>query len=519
MSTDRHLAKSAGSLSGLTATSRILGFVRDMVIASAFGTGVAAEAFVVSFRIPNLLRDLVGEGAANAAFVPVLTDCREKNKDQFWGLVSALFLSMAVVLLVLTLLGILFAPQIVSLIAPGFKASGDPGKFPLAVRLTRMIFPYVFLIGLSALAMGVLNSLKEFTSSALGPIFLNLSMIAAGFYFEGRYGPAALVGGVLVGGVLQLACQVPLLFKRGFFFAPPSWGHGALKKIGRLLVPRAMGSGLYQINVFVDSILASFEKWVGSGGQSALYYSNRLFQLPLAIFGISLAQALLPTFSAQNARGDTEGFKRTFSLSVRTLTAAVLPAAAGLAVLSEPIIRILFQRGHFDAISTEITSTALFFYAFGLWSCCMIKILANSFYSMHDTKTPLKVMAFSVSLNIILSLILMRPLKIGGLTLASSFSATVNMALLYLSLRKRIGPCDERGMFSAFWKTLAASGLMGVFAAGYRFWALEPLRETRIGSQALCLAGGVVLSVLFYVGFAYMLKIEEIKAFKKIFSR
>ena len=289
MSTHRRLVVSAGIIGSLTGVSRILGFVRDIVIATAFGTGIAAEAFVVSFKIPNLLRDLVGEGAANSAFVPVLTECREKKSDDFWGLVSTLFCVMAVVLAILSALGMIFAPKIVSLIAPGFAMSADPEKFPLAVRLTRVIFPYIFLIGLSALAMGVLNSLKEFASSALGPILLNVSMIVSGFFFEKKYGPMALVIGVLAGGVLQLACQIPPLMKSGFRFAKPATGHGYGRKIGRLLLPRAFGSALYQINVFVDSILASFEGIVGAGGQSALYYSNRLFQLPLAIFGLSLA--------------------------------------------------------------------------------------------------------------------------------------------------------------------------------------------------------------------------------------
>lgn len=424
---------------------------------------------------------------------------------------------MTLILLVLTALGVLFAPGIVSLIAPGFKASDDPEKFPLAVRLTRAIFPYIFLIGLSALAMGILNSLKEFTSSALGPILLNISMILAGFYFEGRYGPMALVAGVLTGGVLQLACQIPALLKKGFYFAAPDWGHTSLRRIATLLLPRALGSGLYQINVFVDSILASFERWVGLGGQSALYYSNRLFQLPLALFGVSLAQALLPTFSSQAATGDLPGFKRAFSLSTRALVAVALPAAVGLALLAEPIVRIIFERGRFDAHSTAITSQALFFYTFGLLSCCLIKILANAFYALQDTKTPLKSMAAAVLLNVILSLLLMGPLGIGGLTLASSLSATVNLGLLYYFLRKKIGAPDEGALAAGFLKALGASGVMGIFVWFFRARLLEPLAGASIQVQGLSLAGGIASSVLVYVTAAYALGMEEIKAFRKIF--
>src|SRR3990167_948626 len=195
----------------------------------------------------------------------------------------------------------------------------------------------------------------------------------------------ALVIGVLCGGALQLACQVPPLLKSGFRFTRLAFGLEAVRRIGKLLVPRAFGSALYQVNVLVDSVLASFESIVGAGGQSALYYSNRFFQLPLAIFGLSLAQAILPTFSSQMIRQDIQGFKETFSLAVRSLALVVLPASVGLVVLAKPIIRIVFQHGRFDAYSTQVTSSALFFYAFGLLSCCLIKILVNAFYSMQDT--------------------------------------------------------------------------------------------------------------------------------------
>ncbi|MEI8344728.1 MAG: murein biosynthesis integral membrane protein MurJ [Candidatus Omnitrophota bacterium] len=501
----RQMLKSAGAIGALTGVSRVLGFVRDMVIASAFGTGIGAEAFVVSFKIPNLLRDLVGEGAANAAFVPVLTECRQKQPKDYWSLVSSLFFVLAGILLVISVLGVLLAPAIVRLLAPGFVDAADPGKFPLTVRLTRIIFPYILLIGLSALAMGVLNSLREFTSSALGPILMNVCMIVAGVFFERQYGPMALVVGVLAGGFAQLFCQIGPLTKRGFRLVTPGVGHGYGRKIIRLLIPRAVGSGLYQVNVFVDSILASFERIVGPGGQSALYYSNRLFQLPLAIFGVSLAQAVLPTFSSQMVDNDREAFKRTFSMTVRMLTFAALPAAVGLIVLSEPIVRIIFQRGRFDGYSTSITSSALFFYGFGLWSCCLIKIMANSFYAMQDTRTPVKVMGVSVLINVILSLMLMRTLKIAGLALASSLSAAINLTLLYYFLRRRVGPIDEVRILKTLGKVLAASAAMGLFNAGMCRLCLGPPGA----GQILILAGCIIMSIVLYFALCVLLRLEE----------
>lgn len=522
MSTNRVIAKSAGTIGLLTGVSRVLGFIRDIVIAVAFGTGVNAEAFVVSFKIPNLLRDLVGEGAMNSAIVPVLTECREKKKEDFWRLVSTLVAFLGGILVLLSVLGILFTPVIVRLIAPGFVYSADPVKFPLTVRLTRVIFPYIFLIGFSALAMGVLNALKEFKSSAFGPILLNLSMIVSGFYFERTYGPMALVVAVLVGGVLQFACQVPALKRSGFRWERPDWAHSGAKKIGRLLIPRALGSALYQINIFVDSILASFESIVGPGGQSALYYANRLFQLPLAIFGLAMAQAVLPSFSEQLVQKDVPAFKRTFSMAVRSLMLVVLPASVGLVVWAEPIVRILFQHGHFDAYSTSITSGALFFYAFGILSCSLIKVLANSFYAMQDTKTPMRTMFVSVIANVALSLLLMRSLKLGGLTLASTISVTLNVVLLYSALRKRIGAIDEKRIASAFMRMLAASALMGVFCRLYAMAVLGPLSASAKTPQAAGLVAGILASIAVYVLFARLLGIEEMKkvlAWKRAPSR
>ncbi len=508
----RRTLKSAGQIGFLTAISRVLGFVRDLVIAAAFGTGLGAEAFVVSFKIPNLLRDLVGEGAANAAIVPVLTECREKHPRDFWPLVSTLLVTMACVLLVLTLLGVCMAPWIVQILAPGFAHSADPDKYPLTVRLTRVIFPYIFLIGLSALCMGVLNSLKEFKSSAFGPILMNCCMIAAGFFLEKRYGPMALVFGVLTGGAMQLAWQVRPLKDRGFTFTKPVSRHGYSRRIIKLLIPRALGSAIYQINVFVDSILASFEKIVGVGGQSALYYSNRLFQLPLAIFGLSLAQALLPTFSGQVVREDREGFRRTFSMAVRSLIFVAAPAGAGLLAMCRPIIRTIFERGRFDAYSTAITSGALFFYAFGLVSCCLVKVMVNAFYAMQDTRTPVKVMAGSVALNVALSLVLMRSMKLSGLTLASSISATINMAVLYAILRKRAGPFEEKKILALTFKVLLASAVMAIVCVSYAGSYLPDARPIgSTGAAAGRLAAGIVLGILVYLGTCFLLRVEEMK--------
>ncbi len=505
------VVRSAGIIGGFTAISRLLGFVRDMIIATAFGTGLGAEAFVVSFKIPNLLRDLVAEGATNAAFVPIFSECRHKKPEEFWGLVSTVVCVMGMVLAALSILGVVFAPVIVRALAPGFIASADPQKLPLTIFLTRMMFPYLFLIGLSALAMGVLNSLKEFTSSAVGPALLNISMIVTALFFEKTYGPVALVAGVLIGGALQLFFQIPPLLKSGFRFHKPDIRHPYVKKIATLLLPRAFGSALYQINILEDSILASFEKVVGPGGQSALYYANRLFQLPLAMLGLAMAQAVLPTFSSQLAAGDTEAFKKTISMAVRSLLFVMVPAATGLIVLSEPIVRIIFEHGQFGAYSTSITSSALFYYSFGLISCAMIKIFANAFYAMHDTRTPVKLMLYSVIVNFVLSIVFMFPMKIGGLTFASTISATLNMWLLYHFLIRKIGVLDERRIFETLLKVFLSAAVMAGFIFFFRERVLSAHTHAGRLAQGGLLAGGIIAAIAIYFVTALALKLDEAK--------
>ncbi len=318
----------------------------------------------------------------------------------------------------------------------------------------------------------------------------------------------ALVYGVLLGGLFQILCQIPLLLKHGFEFRPVIWSHPLFKKIGKLLIPRALGSAIYQINVFVNSILASFDGVVGAGGLSALYYANRLFQLPLAIFAISLAQAALPTFSMQIIREDREGFKKTLSVTIRSTLFIAIPASVGLALLADSMIRVLFERGHFDEYSSRITSSALYFYSFGLVACCLIKLLVNAFYAMHDTKTPVKTMLTAVGFDILFSLLFMRSLKIGGLALASSLSATLNMMFLYRALRKKIGPLDEKKILKEFLKIIAASAGMGLVILFFDHFFIRPSLGSPILKQGLYLFGSIILGILVYMGLARVLKVE-----------
>jgi putative peptidoglycan lipid II flippase len=474
----KHIIKSAGIIGFATVISRILGFVRDIIIAKFFGTAKYAEAFVVAFRIPNMLRDLIGEGAANAAFVPVLSEYAVKKKEEFWELANVILNLLLIALSVITIAGVLASPLIVRLIAPGFL--GDPEKFAITVKLTRLMFPYILLIGLTAYTMGVLNSLKHFSMPAFSPCLLNIAIIICAIIWgESVMG---LASGVLIGGVLQLGVQIPILYKKGFKFSftplekvgpvtkrgsltgfTRKLNHPAANKIGILLLPRILGSCVYQVNLFINTILASLSGIVGLGGVAALYYANRIFQFPLAIFGIAIAQAVLPTMSREALEIDSDKLKKTLSFSLRVINFIIVPASIGLIVMAVPITRTLFERGKFDRYSTLITADALVFYSIGLFSYSGIKVLVSCFYSLKDTLTPVKIASISLLLNVILSLVLMFPLKIGGLALSASVAGIFNFSALFYALRKKIGCLGGRRILNSFLKVTIA-GLVMAFA-------------------------------------------------------
>jgi putative peptidoglycan lipid II flippase len=497
------LIKSTGVISLATALSRVLGFVRDIVIANYFGTAIYAQAFVVAFRIPNLMRDLVGEGAANAAFVPVLTEeLTKKGKGDFFKLAQVILNLLFWTLLVMTAIGMFASPLIVRLMAPGFLA--DQAKFDVTVQLTRMLFPFLVLVGLWAYAMGVLNTLGHFAAPAFGSCLLNISMILCAMWFgENVFGLSA---GVLAGGTLQLFMQFPPLYAHGWKMRlTGDFSHPKARKVGALLLPRALGACVYQINVFISTILASLSSIVGDGAVAALYYANRIWQLPLAIFGIALAQAILPAMSRHVALNDHGKLKDMLSFSLNILFFILIPSTVGLIMLGEPITKVLLQRGLFTAYSTQITASALVFYSLGLVACGGIKILVSAFYSMHDTMTPLKCAGWSLAANILFNIALMYPLKVGGLALATSASAVVNFVMLYIMLRKKIGDFGSKGIADSFLRVMVSSLVM---AAALKMLALRFSVTTAV-NLGLAIITGLAVFLLS----SYLLNVKEMKDF------
>lgn len=509
MSKNKSILKSASIISLATLCSRLLGFVRDIVIAAFFGTGAVSEAFFVAFRIPNLLRHLVGEGAANSAFVPVFCEYWIKEeKKNFWDLVGNAFWIILIILSGISLLGILFSRPLVGLIAPGFLK--EPAKYLLTVKLTKILFPYLLLIGLTAYIMGLLHTFKSFATPAFGPCLLNISMIAS-ILIAYRIMPDPIFGlalGVLFGGIFQIGIQIPSLFKQGFrpgfLRIRPDFSQPGMKKINRLLIPRIFGAAVYQLNVLIDTILASFSFIVGQGAVAAIYYANRLIQFPLALFGIALSSAVLPTLSRHAAVQDLDSLKSTLRFSLRAVYFLMLPASLGLIMLTQPIIKVLFQRGSFDYYSVQICSSALFFYAMGLVFYGGVNILTSGFYSLQDTRTPVVIASLALLLNLILNIILMFPLKVGGLALASSLSAVFNFTLLYLSLKKRIGTIFTRDLYLYLLKTTSA----GLIVAAFVFFFFHKIALYL--NPILRLIITIVLAGLVYFGVCLLLKVEKV---------
>ncbi|PIW64834.1 MAG: murein biosynthesis integral membrane protein MurJ, partial [Candidatus Omnitrophica bacterium CG12_big_fil_rev_8_21_14_0_65_50_5] len=418
----RHLIKSTSVLSLGTLTSRVLGFVRDLVLAQVLGTGVRADAFFVAFKIPNMFRELVAEGATNAAVVPVLSEVKaKKTTAEFWSCVNVLFFWGIVILSGVTLAGVVLSPGIVRLMAPGFLDDAD--KLDLTIRLTRMMFPYLLLIGLAAYGMGVLYTLRAFTLPAFSSALANAVLILCALWAwkQSTSTVFILALGVLAGGLAQVSLQFYALRKQGFRWEKPrNIFQPEAVRIKQLMIPRMFGSGVYQMSVLIDTFCASLAGIVGAGGIPAIYYAGRLVQLPMGLFGVSMASTALPALSSQAGRADMPAFKKTLVFFLENIFFIMIPTTVIFLLTAQPVIRSLFERGAFDAYSTTITSSALMFYALGLTSFAATKMLVTAFYALQDTKTPVKVATLCLILTVILNFALMFPLKIGGIALANS---------------------------------------------------------------------------------------------------
>ena len=513
------LAASTRAISLATAVSRVLGFVRDLLIAKLFGTGIQAQAFVVAFRLPNLFRDLVAEGPMATAVVPVLSRYRATQPPQeFWRLAQALGVRISVAVGLLGMLGCVLAPWFVSLIAPGF--ADDPEKLALTVRLTRILFPLITLVGLWAFLGGLLNSLRHFALPALGPAALNLAMIAGCLWLVPHVQPGVvgLAWAVMLGGLVQLAMQVPAASARGFRWRWV-WRHEGSRDVMRLLGPRLVGAAVYQISVLFDTILASVGALAGEGAIAALYFANRLVQLPLALFATASAQASLPTLSEQAAVKDFQTFRATVLSLLRLVAFESLPAAVGLIVLAPSIVRICFERGAFDRAATLMTAQTLSCLAIGLVAYAASKVLSGAFYALHDTRTPVRLAIQAFALNMLFAVFLIGPLRVGGLALATALSSSINAWRLIKALEWRLDMPLLPNLVKPVGRMGVAAGLMGVAAWG--MWALIGARLPAATAAQAGLPAAAGLSVVIlgslgvYGASCWILRVGELRSLLK----
>jgi putative peptidoglycan lipid II flippase len=541
------VARSAGIVSVAVMFSRVLGLVRETVFARFFGAGFLYDAFVVAFKIPNILRDLFAEGALSAAFVKVFTDYQiKKNEIEAWRLASLIFNVLAVVMSVVTIVGILIAPYVVPLLARGFP----PEKAALAVTLTQIMFPFILLVALAALAMGVLNTKGRFGIPASASTAFNVAAILSGvglaYYLSGGswemsfdrnaipsdaalWAIKGMAIGTLIGGAAQLLIQLPSLLRAGFRFTPAlNFTDPGVRRVMRLMGPAIIGTSAVQIKVLVDVLVVSGVE----GGQSWLSYSFRLMQFPIGVFGVAIGTAAIPALSRLASEGRIEKFRDTLSDALKLVFLMTIPAACGLIVLGEPIIRLIYEGGRFRAADTNMTAWALTAYSIGLVGYAAIKVLSPSFYALDDARTPMYVSIASVAVHAPMSFGMMyllstvgvsaeRPNGYGhvGVALATSTVALVNFTALTFFMRRRIKRLNGRDIFLSFVKVAIASAAMSATAyASYYFL------HVRLGGRGFLYSAveafvPIGIGGLTFVGAAKLLRVTEVEKLYEILSR
>jgi len=507
------LAKSAGSVSVAVFLSRILGLVREQVLAGLFGAGTAMDAFVVAFRIPNLLRDLFAEGALSSAFVTVFSEYdQQKGKKEAWRLANNVFTALTIIISIIIILGIAFSEDLVRLMAPDYALV--PGKLELTTRLTSIMFPFLLLVSQAALLMGILNARGHFFIPALASSCFNFSSIIIGgglallfpkWQIEAIYGMAI---GTLLGGFAQLLIQLPSAKKEGLIFRPRlDLACPGLRKIGRLIVPAIVGLSATQINIFVNT---NFASQCSEGSVAWLNYAFRLIMFPIGLFGVALAVATLPVAAKQAAQKELKQLGDTIVSSLTLAFALTLPAAVGLWILAEPIIKVIFEHGRFTGFDTLMTAQALKFYAIGLMAYSAVKIIVPIYYALNDTRWPVIGSFATVAINIVFILITLDLLQHKAIALATSISMMFNFAMLAAILYKKIGGFKIQKLLISLLKAGIASTVM---AAGLMFTLIKASKYELLDSTwsiVAFLAIMIPVGALIYGISIYMLKVPEL---------
>jgi putative peptidoglycan lipid II flippase len=518
-----NVVRSAGVVSAAVMLSRLTGLAREIAFARLFGAGVANDAFVIGFRIPNLTRDLFAEGALSSAFVPTFTGyLAGKGRQEAAHLSNLVASALILIVGVVSAAGMIWAPELVALLAGKFAEV--PGKFELAVTLTRIMFPFLLLVALAAQAMGVLNANDRFGMPALASSFFNIGSLlfglAAGRWIAPRFGVHPILGmayGVVFGGALQLLCQVPGLIRCGIRFRPAmDWSHPGLRRIFALMGPAILGNAAVQVNVFVNtSFAAGLTDQAGhvmNGPVSWLLYAFRFMQLPLGLFGVAIASATLPAISRSAAAGNMDEFRRTLSRSLGLVFLLTVPSSVGLAVLGEPMIAAIYQGGAFHVSDARQTALALSCYSLGLAGYAAVKVLAPAFYALGDARTPMIVSLISIAVNYFAASTMVKLAGLGhaGLALSTSIVAIFSFLTLLWTMRARIEGIHGRELLGTITKVAAAALLMGAVCFGSSHLVREWLGLSRWARLA-DLAISIPLGLAVFYSVARALRVAELE--------
>jgi putative peptidoglycan lipid II flippase len=508
---DQRLLEATSVVGFMTLLSRITGLARDIALSAWFGSGAVMDAFAVAFKIPNLLRRFFAEGAFSQAFVPVISEYRtHRSHAETRELVSHVAGTLAALLFAVTAVGVVAAPLLILAFAPGF--GGDDGRFDLAVAMLRFTLPYILFVSLTALAGSVLNAHRRFAVAAFTPVLLNVVMIA----FAGWVGPLlerpalGLAAGVFAAGVLQLLFQVPSLRRLDLLPWPrPTLRDEGVRRIAKLMVPAVFGSSVAQISILLDTLIASF---LLTGSISWLYYSDRLVEFPLGVFGIALATVILPRLSEQHAMRSPETFSATLDWALRLVLLVALPAAVGLALLAEPLLATMFLRGEFTQRDVEMAAASLRAYAPGLLGFILVKVLAPGYFARQDTRTPvragLQALSLGMALSVVFVLVLLRtrwaPAH-AGIAAATACSALVNAALLFAGLRRQRVYRARPGWHALAWRVAVPTLVMGLAVAGGLeaagdWYAMSSLTRVAFLAALVCGGAAVYFTACYLVG-------------------
>ena len=522
-STEKLNTKAAGIIGLAVMCSRLLGLAREQIFAALFGGGGAMDAFTAAFRIPNLLRDLFAEGALSTAFVTTFSKTIARGGDDAaWRLANKTATLTAVVLGVLCIAGMIFSPQLVATLAPGF----GPEKAALTAQLTRIMFPFILLVSLAALIMGMLNSKSVFGMPAMASSFFNIGSIVGGvsfgFWIDPHFGPRALLGlaaATVLGGALQLAVQLPSLARLGYRFRPDfKWRDAGVKTILLLMGPSVIAASTTQFNVLVNSMFAST---LGDGPIFWLSIAFRLMQLPLGLFGVALGTVTLPLLSRLVVAGQMGAFRAQLARAMRLALLLTIPSTAGLIMLAEPIISVLYQHGRFNAFQAAQAAGALRFYAIGLAGYAALKVLVNAFYALDRRKTPMIVSFAAVALNLLFNWIFTFRLGWGyrGLAFSTGCIATFNFLLLYALMRRHLHGLESRRMLVMLGKVAVAALALVAVCAASSHWLLADWASQRFLSKLAALLATIVAAALVFAGCGAALHIEELKELQAAIKR